>query len=198
LLILTFFVLTPVALSVSIFALISSSSMQSAPQVLPASSERFNLIDAPEAGVSVYAALPGDAPSIDISPKIEDARAEIIRQYLYRYDSPLEPFATRIVELSDEYNLDFRLTTAIAQQESNLCKKIPAESYNCWGWGIHSKGTLSFDSYNEALEAVTKGIREDYVDENLFTIEDIMSKWIPHSPEGAWAKGVSKFMEDME
>ena len=70
---------------------------------------------------------------------------ELIRQYLVRYNSPLVGLENFMVPKSDEYGLDYRLIPAIAQQESNLCKIIPDNTYNCWGWGIHSKGTLGLD-----------------------------------------------------
>ena len=107
------------------------------------------------------------------------------------------PYVGDIIQIADYYDLDFRLTTAIAQQESNLCKKIPPGSHNCWGWGIHSRGSLGFDSYTDALDAVSKGLKFEYLDKGLSTPEEIMSKYTPLS-NGSWAQGVSKFMEEME
>jgi len=99
--------------------------------------------------------------------------------------------------MADKYGLDFRLTTAIAQQESNLCKKTPAETYNCWGWGIHSKGTLGFEDYPHGIETVSRGLRKEYLDKGYLTVEDIMSKYTPLS-NGSWAMGVSTFMAEMQ
>jgi len=103
-----------------------------------------------------------------------------------------------LVETADLYGIDWKLLTAIAMKESGLCKIIPEESYNCWGWGIHSAGTLRFDSFEEGIDTVSRGIRENYVDIGLVTIEEIMSKWIPHSPNGAWAEGVRLYMAEMK
>ncbi len=195
--VITFFALTPIALITSVFALLSVSDKDNSEgNVL--SYETHNLIKVPQNGVQVYASLPDNSPVIYAEPQTVDARGELIRQYLKRYDSPLVPYADYLVETSDKYGLDFRLLTAIAQQESNLCKKIPAESYNCWGWGIHSEGTLRFESFEHAIETVARGIKSEYVDKGLSSVEEIMSKWIPHSPEGSWAKGVTAFMEEME
>ena len=101
-----------------------------------------------------------------------------------------------IVATSDKYGLDFRLTTAIAQQESNLCKYIPSGSYNCWGWGIHSRGTLGFASYDEGIDIVSRGIKSEYIDKGYVEPLDIMSKYTPLS-NGSWAEGVTKFLSDM-
>src|SRR3989339_590297 len=106
-------------------------------------------------GASIYSSLPIDFPSISEKVQSSDARPEIIKNYLLRYKSPLVSFAGYIVQAADEFDIDYRLTTAIAQQESNLCKIIPPNTYNCWGWGIHSEGTLGFSSYEEGIRAVT-------------------------------------------
>jgi hypothetical protein len=103
-----------------------------------------------------------------------------------------------MVQKSDEYGLDYRLIPAIAQQESNLCKIIPPETYNCWGWGIHSRGTLGFNSYEEAIETVMQGLKKEYIDKGYTTPDTIWTKYTPGSPDGAWAKGVNQFMSAME
>jgi hypothetical protein len=113
------------------------------------------------------------------------------------YGSPLAPYAGLIVQTADKYSVDFRLITAISQQESNICKIIPPGSYNCWGWGIHSKGSLGFTSFQEGIEEVSKGLREEYLDKDFTTIEEIMSKYTPLS-NGSWAAGVNKFMSEMQ
>jgi len=126
-----------------------------------------------------------------------DARPLLIKKYLEFYNSPLAPYADLLFSVSQKYGMDYRLLVAIAQQESNLCKKIPENSYNCWGWGIHSRGTLRFSSYPEAIEAVAKGLREDYMGEDLNTPEEIMEKYTPLS-NGSWAAGVRQFMAEIE
>jgi hypothetical protein len=191
---LTFFLLTPLAIGISGFSLLTlSEGTKTPPEVLAAAdfskTENF--------GVQVYASLPASVAEIGGSAEISDARPEIVRQYLASYDSPLMPYADQLVATADYYGLDFRLTTAIAQQESNLCKKIPAQSFNCWGWGIHSKGTLKFTSFVEGIEIVSRGLKEEYVDKGYVTIEDIMGKYTPLS-KGSWAEGVIAFMQEME
>ena len=112
-------------------------------------------------------------------------------------NSPLTPFADYIVKTADKYGIDWRLTTAIAMKESGLCKVIPEGSYNCWGWGIHSAGTLKFSSFEEGIETVTKGLKENYIDIGLDSVEKIMTKWIPHSPNGAWAEDVKIYLNKL-
>ncbi|HTK03192.1 MAG TPA: hypothetical protein VL401_00250 [Alphaproteobacteria bacterium] len=178
-----FFTITPVTLGISLFSLISLKTS--------------DVVKESFSGAKVYASLPTKFPSIDGEVESKDARGEIIKKYLESYNSPLVPYSDLIVETADKYNLDFRLIPAIARQESNLCKIIPPSSYNCWGWGIHSKGTLGFSSFEEGIETVSKGIRENYLDKGYTTVEDIMSKYTPQS-NGSWARGVNQFIAEME
>lgn len=188
-----FFTIAPITLGVSLFSLLSLKSVSLAEQY-PINS---NLIITPQSGVKVYASLPSKIASVSGEVGSSDARIEIVKKYLTSYGSPLAPLADFIVITSDKYSLDYRLTTAIAQQESNLCKVIPPGSYNCWGWGITSVGTLGFKSYQAAIEEVSKGLRENYLNKGFVTIADIMSKYTPQS-NGSWAIGVNQFMSEMQ
>lgn len=191
-LVVVFVMLTPIALSVSIFSLIflSANSQPEKPAVLALNTQSVR-------GANIFAALPDYMPSVEGIVGHEDARAEVIREYLEKYDSPLAPYAKHIVNAADENELDFRLITAIAQQESNLCKKIPEGTHNCWGWGIHSQGTLGFESYEQAINVVSKGIKREYINKGYTTPEEIMGKYTPSS-NGSWAFGVRTFLEDMK
>lgn len=195
-LVLGFFLLTPIVIGASLLSLVSlEESSQVASQNLADATTSF--IESPKAGVQVYASLPLYQPTISGSATSADARPGIVRNYLLAYDSPIANYSQKIVETADKYNLDFRLITAIAQQESNLCKRIPPGSHNCWGWGIHSQGTLGFDSYDEGIEAVSKGLRQNYFDKGYTNVDDIMHIYTPLS-DGSWARGVKTFMEDMQ
>lgn len=189
-----FFLVTPLVIATSAFSLLAiASPTKPAQEVLAAETSSYFS----DFGVQVYASLPQEAPSVAGSAQIADARAELVRQYLERYNSPLVPHADKLVAEADKHGLDFRLTTAIAQQESNLCKKIPPGSFNCWGWGIHSQGTLHFDSFEEGIETVTAGLRREYIDKGYTNVDEIMTKYTPLS-NGSWAEGVSAFMLQME
>jgi len=197
-LVIAFFVLTPVAIATSIFSLFSlRDASKVTSEIVKESSEPLVLSHQVTSGAQVFASLPSSIPSISGSVGVEDARPEIVRKYLEDYNSPLEPYAEAIVAAADKYSLDYRLLTAIAQQESNLCKVIPPGSHNCWGWGIHSQGTLYFDSYEEAIFTVSEGLKENYLDKGYSTPEEIMAKYTPLS-NGSWAWGVEKFMSELE
>ena len=187
-----FFLVTPLTIGLSLFSLVS---IQKSSQSVQAPIE--NVVIHPQSGVKVFASLPMNIPSVSGSPQASDARGEIIKQYLEYYNSPLVPLADFIVQKADEYGIDYRLTTAIAQQESNLCKIIPPGSFNCWGWGITGESTLGFNSYAEGIDAVSKGLRIGYIDKGYKTVEQIMSVYTPAS-NGSWARGVNEFMNVMQ
>src|SRR5258706_444671 len=86
---------------------------------------------------TIYAALPTIQNNFSTEIIASDGRTEAVRQFFARFDSPLEPYANDIVKAADQYGLDFRLLPAIAMQESNLCRKMPEGSNNCWGFGIY-------------------------------------------------------------
>lgn len=126
-----------------------------------------------------------------------DARVLLVENYLKRYKSPLVPYSKLIVELSDTYGFDYYWIVAIGQQESNLCKKIPENSFNCWGYGIHARGTLRFESYEIALKSYAEYLKRAYFDKGLDTPELIMRKYCPSS-NGSWAFGVKQFIREIE
>lgn len=188
-----FLTITPVTILTSLFSLLYLNREKGVPEnsIVHASPSVLR------SGIKVYASLPSTFSTIDGVVTSADARVEIVRQFFESYNSPLSVLAPLIVEKADEFNLDFRLVPAIAMQESSGCKFIPAGTYNCLGWGIHSAGTLGFTSYEESIDLVSKGLKEEYLDKGYETIEEIMSKYTPLSP-GSWAEGVRSFMGEME
>ncbi|HPD45095.1 MAG TPA: hypothetical protein PK131_02875 [Candidatus Woesebacteria bacterium] len=168
---------------------------------------RFNSIDKKHFNMSdlsgrVQIAM-AEQPAIASDKKIYDqvigvdARPLIIEKYLEKYHSPLLPYADLIFNLSQTYGFEYYWIVAIAQQESNLCKKAPENSFNCWGYGIHQAGTLKFDNYEIALKSFAEYLKREYFDKGYNTAELIMEKYCPNS-SGSWAYGVNQFIEEME
>lgn len=143
-----------------------------------------------------FAALPGTENVTEDTTFQKDARIESVRQFMKRYNSDLEEYAANIVTAADKYGLDYRFLPAIGMQESNLCKKAPENSYNCWGFGIYAGKVLRFDGYAEAIDTVTKTLANDYKAKGLHTAEEIMAKYTP-SNEGEWADSVNYFMNQL-
>jgi len=129
----------------------------------------------------------------------QDARAELVSKFLERYNSPLTPYdyyGTKLVEIADKNGFDFRLLPAIAMQESNLCKTIPAGSYNCLGFGIDARGTMTFPDFESNFERAGADLKKYYIDQGLTTPEAIMHKYTPSS-DGSWADSVTQWMVEM-
>lgn len=182
-----FCVVTPV---VFVFALILSLFLYHKNYVAKASFlSRINSV--------AYAALPTNQNTFSVSIYELDGRVEKVRQFLKRYGSPLEPFAQDIVDAAELYALDYRLVPAIAMQESNLCRKIPEGSNNCWGFGIYGGKVHKFSDYKEGIYAVTKTLSTKYKDNGLVTPDQIMTRWTPSS-KGSWAFSVNHFMDQLE
>lgn len=145
----------------------------------------------------VYAALPTSQNIISADITQDDGRTEKVRQFFARYGSPLEPYAADVVAAADEYGLDHRLIPAIAMQESNLCKKIPEGSHNCWGFGIYGKTVTRFADYREGIYTVTKALATKYKPRGLVTPNEIMTMYTPSS-NGSWAYSVNHFMTQLQ
>lgn len=154
-----------------------------------------------KAPYQMYKALPGSGFSNTQKAEIgkSDARPVIIASFLKERKSPLAPLSEEFVKVADRYELDFRLLPAIAMQESNGGKKLPKNSFNPFGYGIYGDKVLRFASFQEAIDRVGKGLKRDYLDQGLENPHQIMAKYTPPSLQkgGAWALGVSAFMEQL-
>lgn len=185
-LIVLFLTIAPLNLGISLFSLSKiSQAKQASPPLISKTKNQF------------YAALPQKTGEILGAIFTGDARPVIIEKYLKKHNSPLLPYAYQLFQASERYQVDYRLIVAIAQCESNLCKKSPPGSYNCWGF---ENGETRFLSWEQAFDQVAKTLREDYLDMGLTTPEEIMTKYAPPSVEkgGPWAKCVNKFIEELE
>ena len=144
-----------------------------------------------------FAALPSADIFLEGQLLLQDIRVENLKNFFSENKSPLLPFAENLVSASEKYDIDYRLVPAIAMQESNLCKKAPKDSYNCWGFGMYGRKTVKFDNFGEAIDSVSKTLAEDYKSIGLITPEQIMTKYAP-SNNGAWADSVNFFMNKLQ
>lgn len=171
-----------------IFSLVFSLYLSS-PKLVKPNMQSFKL----------YAALPKSETSISDDISHADGRAKIIEDFFASYKSPLSGYGNSFIQTADKYQLDWRLLPAIAMQESNGGKKIINESYNPFGYGIYGSLVVKFRSWDEAIERVGRALREDYLNLGLKTPVQIMAKYTPPSlaKDGAWAKAVATFMEEL-
>lgn len=166
------------------------------PQVAGANSTLPNL--SPPDYTTVFSALPNNKSNIVTSIKVADARSELLRQYLNHYNSPLEQYVDLIVQMSDQYDFDYRWMVAIAMQESTLCKFIPENSYNCWGWGIYGDKVTRFESYEDAIRRIAPQFKQIFLKDNHTKDPfKVMKTYTPPS-DGSWAEGISQFFTDLQ
>jgi len=126
-----------------------------------------------------------------------DIRVTNLKSFFRKHNSPLFDYSDQIVKKADQYELDYRLLPAIAMKESTLCKNIPSNSHNCWGWGIYGNTVTRFKSYDEAIDTISKGLKENYIDRGFVTPSQIMAKYTPSS-NGSWAHAVNLVMSYLE
>ena len=192
--------LITVLLSLWTYTFISASSISSNQKVLGVGS------DSALKSTLAYAAIPQAVSELKTEIKSGDSRPLIINNYLSEFQSPMigmgEFIVAKAEELGNRLPLDATylafLTVAVGQNESNLGKKMPPNCFNAWGYGIHSSGTLCFQNWEEGITRFMTGVAENYIaKKGLDTPEEMMTIYTPNSPNGAWAKGVKQFMEDL-
>lgn len=146
-----------------------------------------------------YTALPVTQVEVTDSVEKQDARSVIVENFLKKHNAVLADYSEVFIQVADKYQLDYRLLPAISMQESNGGKRVLKGSHNPFGFGIYGSKVIKFDSWEEAIESVGKALREDYLNQGLKDPHQIMIKYTPPSLEkgGAWAKGVTQFMEEL-
>ncbi len=189
-----FFLITPLVLGINLLLL---NQLNQVKELNPLAYTAVKGVSTSQGPSQLFAALPEVVGEISTAITTGDARPVIISQYLKRHNSPMTPYADFIFDMAEKYDLDYRLMVAIAQCESNLCKKAPQESYNCWGF---ENGSTKFLSWEQAIEQVAKTLRENYLDQGLVTPEQIMAKYAPPSVEkgGPWAKCLHQFLDELK
>lgn len=145
-----------------------------------------------EAGEKIVALKP--SPTDEIFSQKLDLEAEILANYLAKFDSPLQYHAQDLVDAAKTYGLDWRMLPAIAGVESTFGRQTPG-GYNAWGWGVYGDQAIYFGSFKEAIFTIAKGLREGYIDKGLKE-PYAMNRVYAASPY--WGGKVSYFMYDLE
>lgn len=129
-----------------------------------------------------------------VQAKPLDPRAQILQNYLEKYNSPLADHSQDFIEAADKYDVDWRLVPAIAGVESTFGKFIPG-GYNAWGWGVYGDQALGFQSWKDGIYTLNKGLRENYINRG-YTEPYSMNRIYASSP--TWGSKVSFFIADIE
>lgn len=125
--------------------------------------------------------------------KKEDIRTKVLKDYLESYSSELSAYAEDFIEYADFYNLDWKLVAAISGVESTFGSQIPYNSFNAWGWGVYGDNVIRFSSWKEGIQAVSEGLRTNYMDKWGATGVYEIGRIYAQSP--TWASKVTYFMD---
>jgi len=130
-----------------------------------------------------------------LATKIDDMRPIIVEKFLQ--GTPLSAYSEQIVEVSDKYNIDYRLIPAIAMKESQGGLAIDQSTHNAWGF---ENGRTVFTSWDLAIDVVGKTLKTRYIDKGRTTPEEIMVIYAPPQllTGGKWAKDINLFFSQME
>lgn len=126
----------------------------------------------------------------------KDNRANILKKFLETYSSPLAQNAETFIKQADAYDLDWRLVASISGVESTFGKQLPYNSYNAWGWGIYGNNVIYFSSFDEAISAVSKALRENYIDK--WGAQDVYQIGRFYAASPTWAQRVTFFMNKID
>jgi hypothetical protein len=127
----------------------------------------------------------------------------MLERYLKAERSPLASHAATFIAVADRYDLDWRLLPALAGAESGFGQHIPKNSFNAWGWGIPTgaKSGVGFDSWDDGIETVGRGLKTKYIDKGYTTLLKMESKYTPPSAAQAshpWVSSIEQFMLELE
>ena len=124
-------------------------------------------------------------------------REEVLESFFDKYNSPLKGNSKTFVEVADKYDIDFRILPAISCIESSCGKNLPYQSNNPFGWGVYGSNVIRFQSYDEAINIVGKGLNENYFAKGLDTLEKIAPVYTP--PRHVhWLGSVKYFVNEMD
>ncbi len=127
-----------------------------------------------------------------VVPVEADTRIRILRDYLAQYNSPLVSSSQTFIKAADKYNIDWRLVASISGVESTFAQQLPYNSYNAWGWGIYGDNMIYFNSYDEAIETISKSLREKYMDK--WGAQDVYQIGRFYAASEMWPGRVAYFM----
>lgn len=125
----------------------------------------------------------------------EDIRGKVIQAYLENKHSPLSSQANILVQRADENKIDWKLLLAISGVESGYCNEIPAQSYNCWGFGIYGNHVRYFSSWDDAISTISSSIHNDYM--NKWHAQTVGQIGRIYAADPNWSYKVTKNMDEI-
>lgn len=150
---------------------------------------------------SIFSSTPLTIDNIDTKITHIDSKAERIDSVFRKYKCPLAGFGQVFVDEAEKNEIPYWLLPAISFQESGCGKLTPKiggiETFNLFGWAVWGNNTHSFDSYEHAIQTVSKYMYTKFYSKNITELCEIMKVYTPPSA-GSWCRGVGYFAEEIE
>ncbi len=115
-------------------------------------------------------------------------KRKVIYEILSKNNSPLVTEVDAFIATCTKYEIDCYLLPSITGLESSFGKYTHPGSYNAFGWG---GGYIMFKSWADCIDAVGRGVRENYIDKWGATSIETMGPIYAESP--TWAVRVRLF-----
>lgn len=115
-----------------------------------------------------------------------------IKRILSKNNSPLLDSVDDFMNTCIKYDLDCFLLPSITGLESSFGRFTWPESHNPFGWG---GGYIMFDTWTQAIDAVGKGLKFNYINKGATTV-NLIAPIYAESP--TWAERVNLFMTKFE
>lgn len=110
--------------------------------------------------------------------------------------SPMRGQGASLLRHGQKYDIDPRLMTAIAGQESSFGLHLCAD-HNAWNWFWGGSCSRSpFESYDRAIEVVSKYMRKSYLNKGYTSIALIQKKYCVDGCQH-WISGVNFFFKEL-
>jgi hypothetical protein len=148
---------------------------------------------------SFFAHFNSENNGISVEHKLEFKeinREAVLNKFFEKYNSPLKGSARTFVKVADKYQIDYKILPSIACMESTCGKFLIEGSYNPFGWGVYGNQYIAFDSYEDAIETVGKGLNEGYFAKGLDKLELIAPVYTPPNHVN-WLSGVRYFSNEI-
>lgn len=118
-------------------------------------------------------------------------KRKALKAYLEKQNAPLAAHVNTFMKACEEYNIDCYLLPAITGVESSFGVYMAPGTNNPFGWG---RGLIPFNTFDDAIMTVGKGLRDNYINRGATTVEQIGSIYCEGN---TWAGKVNHFMHLM-
>src|SRR3989338_10483929 len=130
-------------------------------------------------------------------PKISDSirlakKKLVMNRVLKQYESPMIESVDSFLTTCISYELNCYLLPSIAGLESTFGKYVLTGSNNPFGCG---NGLIRFESWDQAINTVGKGLKENYINKGAESVEQIGPIY---ATSKTWANRVTHFINVFE